>query len=98
MERAGDEAHLSLAARSGWTLITHNAKDFSLLHAAWLRWSADWQTLAHHAGILVLIPPVSPAEAANEIVSLLEAGQEPGDELYIWRRHSGWSRGSQART
>ncbi len=40
-ERASDDAHLSLAARSGWILVTHNAKDFVLLHAAWHRWSQE---------------------------------------------------------
>lgn len=41
MERASDDAHLSLAARSGWILVTHNAKDFILLHAAWRRWARE---------------------------------------------------------
>lgn len=41
MERASDDAHLSLTARSGWILVTHNAKDFILLHAAWRRWARE---------------------------------------------------------
>jgi hypothetical protein len=92
MERAGDETHLSLAARSGWTLITHNAKDFTLLHAAWRRWSQEWGVTAHHAGILVLTPPVAPTQAAQEVLALLEAGEALEDALYKWRRHSGWMR------
>lgn len=65
MERAGDEAHVSRAARMGWTLITHNAKDFALLQAAWSRWSREWEVEAHHARILVLIPAVPPFQAAR---------------------------------
>jgi hypothetical protein len=92
MERAGDEAHLSLAAQSGRILITHNAKDFSLLHAAWQRWSADWKTSAHHAGILVLIPPVSPEEATREIESLVEASHT-SQRLQVHRLHPAYDHG-----
>ena len=92
MERAGDEQHLSQAAGSGWILITHNARDFTLLHGAWRRWSREWGMMARHAGILVLIPPVAPSRAAQEIAALLESGRLLHNELYIWRQHTGWVR------
>ena len=92
MARAGDEEYLLLAARSGWTVLTHNAKDFLLLHAAWRHWSRDWGVGLQHAGILVLIPPVTPAEAAREVLSLLGTGTGFTDAAYVWRRRSGWER------
>jgi hypothetical protein len=50
--------HLALAARSGWTLITHNASDFLLLHAAWQLW--EWGVEKGHGGILILFAPAPP--------------------------------------
>lgn len=94
MERAGDQAHLSLAARSGWTLITHNARDFTLLHAACREGSRMWEVEAHHAGILALMPPVSPAQAPRAVLNLLQTDQDLAGELYTWRRATGWVRGS----
>jgi len=90
MERAGDDAHLFLASQSGWTLITHNAKDFILLHEAWLRWSKGWEVSAQHSGILILIPPISPVAAAQEIERLIQRDVPLVNQVYIWRRSTGW--------
>jgi hypothetical protein len=94
LERAGDEAHLWLAAHSGWALITHNAKDFTLLHAAWKQWSKGWGVDSHHAGILLLTPPISPELASREIVGLVQAEMELSDKVYTWRGTIGWVRQS----
>jgi hypothetical protein len=91
MDRAGDEAHLALAARSDLTLITHNAGDFRLLHAAWKQWSREWEVEKHHAGILVLFPLIAPLQAAQEIHALLEAESTVLNSLRMWRRGTGWS-------
>lgn len=85
MERASDDAHLSLAARAGWILVTHNAKDFILLHAAWRRWAREWGAEAHHAGILVMIPPVSPMRALHELLDLVRSNTDLTDDLCRWR-------------
>lgn len=92
MERDGDEAYLSRSAQAAWILITHNAKDFVLLHAAWRRWTAEWGVSVEHAGILVLIPPVASAQAAQEVLSLLRANSPLPNALYLWRRSRGWAR------
>jgi predicted nuclease of predicted toxin-antitoxin system len=34
LERAQDDQQLLVAAQNGWTLVTHNRKDFILLHRA----------------------------------------------------------------
>ena len=92
IERAGDEEFVSLAARSARILLTHNARDFTLLHAAWRRWSREWGVTVHHSGIMVLIPPLLPPQAAQEVIALLGSGQSLQDELFTWRRHRGWTR------
>lgn len=91
MERAGDELYLSVAARSDWILISHNAKDFALLHAAWRQWTSDWGVIIAHAGILILIPPVTPATAAQEITAMVASVGSLRGRLYTWRRLRGWS-------
>jgi Domain of unknown function (DUF5615) len=91
MDRAGDEAHLALAARSDWTLITHNAGDFRLLDAAWRQWMREWGVEKHHAGILILFPPIAPLQAAQVIGALLETEPTVRDTLWMWRRRAGWS-------
>ncbi len=89
LERAGDDEQLLAAAEVGRLLITHNAKDFILLHDAWRRWSKAWNLAAHHAGILV-IPQLPPARAAQEIDDFLRSRPRLQDELYLWRAASGW--------
>ncbi len=52
--RATDELILLHAAEHKWILVTHNRKDFELLHYAWTRWTNAWGTSEQHAGILLL--------------------------------------------
>ena len=52
--RATDEFVLLHAAEHKWILVTHNRKDFELLHLAWTRWTKAWRTSEQHAGILLL--------------------------------------------
>ena len=49
-----DDDQLLLAAQRGWTLVTHNRKDYELLHDAWRRWFSAFAVAATHAGILIL--------------------------------------------
>ena len=49
-ERAGDADHLLEATQQRRILVTHNRKDFLLLHNAW----HTWAMAVPHAGILVL--------------------------------------------
>ncbi len=54
---ADDAVHLLTAARAGRILVTHNRRDFRLLHRAWQRWTRDWGVSVGHAGILVIPQP-----------------------------------------
>jgi len=89
----GDDRHLLMASLRGWTLVTHDRNDFSLLHDAWRRWSVAWQVtpLPQHAGVLV-IPQGrwSAAEAARELDSFVRAGHPRTNELYHWQPGPGW--------
>jgi predicted nuclease of predicted toxin-antitoxin system len=53
-ESEPDWLHLLTAADHGWILVTHNWRDFRLLHGAWIEWRRAWRVQNSHAGILVL--------------------------------------------
>jgi predicted nuclease of predicted toxin-antitoxin system len=52
-----DARQLANAARLGRLLVTHNRRDFVLLHRAWRRWSHDWEVGRYRRG---RVTPVSP--------------------------------------
>lgn len=54
---ADDDVHLLAAARASRILVTHNRRDFRLLHRAWQRWTRDRGVPLGHAGILVIPQP-----------------------------------------
>lgn len=89
LSRAGDDEHLLVAAEQDRVIITHNRKDFFLLHDAWRRWSAAWQVRPRHAGILV-IPTWPPEEAARELNTFLQRGLPLSNKLYSWQPSQGW--------
>lgn len=92
LDAAGDDEHLIVAAQNGWTLITHNRKDFALLHDAWQRWTNVWQVPERHAGIL-LVPQTWPADQiAREIDLFVQTPQLLTNQLYEWRSSRGWVR------
>lgn len=92
--RATDDEQLLIAASENWVLITHNRKDFELLHDAWRRWSAAWKIAPTHAGILVLPQeaPWTPAILATEIESFLLSGVALNTELYQLKTSGTWER------
>ena len=47
-------AQLLLAAKRNCILVTHNKRDFVVLHDGWRLWTADWQVGVRHPGILVI--------------------------------------------
>jgi Domain of unknown function (DUF5615) len=101
LARASDAELLLVAAQHGWTLVTHNADDFTLLDDAWRRWGAAWDVMEQHAG--VLLPPqatpaertqgrLDPVELAQHLIDLLESGSPGPNELWQWKRGAGWVR------
>lgn len=89
---AGDEEQLLFAAQNHRILVTHNTKDFVLLHRAWLRWTRAWEIPDQHSGILV-IAQVKPRERsilAQAVMSLLSANSSRPNELWQWTFRRGW--------
>lgn len=83
------------AAEQGWTLVTHNRRDFRLLHDAWHTWTNAWGTKQDHAGILVLDRVVgqTPEETAALIDSLVRDPQTRlSRALYDWKPARNWVR------
>ncbi len=90
LSRAGDDEVLLHAAIHRQILVTHNIKDFELLHDAWRRWSAAWSVNQPHAGVLIL-PQPRPAEALAELLgTFLALGLPLDNALYRWRSTAGW--------
>jgi hypothetical protein len=54
MSSITDGRQLLFAAEHGSALLTHNGKDFLLLHDAWRRWSVAWRSRQAHEGILLI--------------------------------------------
>jgi hypothetical protein len=101
LARASDAELLLVAAQRRWTLITHNADDFTLLDDGWRRWSAAWGVTESHAGILLLPQAtlaersqgrLGPVELAQHLIDLLNVGSPAPNELWQWKRVDGWVR------
>jgi Domain of unknown function (DUF5615) len=94
MESARDERILLTAATRELSVVTHNVKDFRLLHDAWIAWSRAWRVQPIHTGIL-LIPDNHqwpPEQAAQEIDALIARGVIVHNALYEWKTREGWQR------
>jgi Domain of unknown function (DUF5615) len=92
---APDPLLLLEAAERNWTFVTHNRKDYRLLHDAWLRWEHAWGVRQPHAGILVL--DRVQGQSGFETARLIDAvTRDPTTNLiralYDWSVRSGWVR------
>ena len=93
LESATDDEHLLTAAQLVRTFVTHNRKDFLLLHGAWRRWSRAWlpqeHALPQHAGILVVHQWPAP-RVVTAIHALLIANPPLSNALYRCRFDGRW--------
>ena len=96
---ATDDEQLLTAVRETRTVVTHNRKDFLLLHDAWRRWpAAVGAVFPSHPGILVLDHRLDPELAPVLAAFLAAAPPAPAaGELYWWRVGSGWHRRGERR-
>lgn len=92
LESASDAAHLLHAATRGRILLTHNERDFLLLHQAWTLWTASWNISPRHAGVIVLPQQElwSPRHALHEIETVLTAAPILSNEFWRWKASRGW--------
>jgi hypothetical protein len=89
LEAAADEEHLLLAADRRWTLVTHNKRDFVLLHGAWRVWTVAWDVKRSHHGI-VIIPTAWNTDRAAAQLAELALDRDFTDELHIGHVHGDW--------
>ena len=93
--RAPDDEQLLTAFQLGRILVTHNARDFVLVHHAWRLWPTalgiGWPA---HPGILVIPQPpaITIARAADEIDKSVRSGRRIANELYHLAVPGGWRR------
>lgn len=97
LRSAADDEHLWRASEQRRVLVTHNRRDFVMLHEAWLRWSSAWGVERYHAGILVIPqPPELPiARSAHDLSRFVKSGRQLTNEPY--RRRVGDARASWER-
>ncbi|MGH2532394.1 MAG: DUF5615 family PIN-like protein [Thermomicrobiales bacterium] len=86
-----DARQLSIAVDLGRTLITHNSKDYRLVHETLALWSRRWGVVGKtwHRGILIF-----PHLSVPELVPLVEGFANEWDDidnrLFEWDRRRGW--------
>lgn len=86
---------LLFAADRGLTVITHNRRDFVLLHDAWLTWAHEWQANRRHSGIFILdhVLPADMLVAAQAIDDHVRDSMTSLDNTFHnWTRASGWEK------
>jgi hypothetical protein len=87
-----DDALLLSTVRANRTPITHNRKDFRMLHDAWVTWPAAFgMALPAHPGILILdqAPPESLARALAGFLDVTPP-EQLANAIFSWHRHDGW--------
>ena len=94
---ATDDEQLLFAVRQDRAVVTHNRKDFLLLHDAWRRWPpAVGAVFPQHAGIIVLDHRLDP-ELAPVLTAFLASAAPLTGALYWWRIGGGWQRRGERR-
>jgi len=88
------------AALDDQIVVTHNGRDFELLHEAWITWGRQWErevaaenhvkaSLSHHAGIL--ITPHLPNQAMVDVMASFVGSYGPiAGRLLVWSAATGW--------
>lgn len=93
--RATDDQQLLTALRLNRILVTHNARDFILVHRAWRLWpsafGADWP---QHPGILIIPQPADlpTPQAAVALDRFVRSGRPLLDRLYRLTTAGAWQR------
>jgi len=94
-KRATDDQQLLTTAQPERILVTHNVKDFVLIHHAWRLWPAalgvPWPD---HPGILVVPQSTerSIARTVDDLDRLVRSGRRLANEMYQLTVTGGWLR------
>jgi hypothetical protein len=95
--KTDDHVHFASATRLNRILITHDIKDFRLLHRAWRDWFAEWGVPPHPEHAAILQAPQPPQVSVAVLVELLDdfvrqAGTDSAllNRLFSWSAPRGW--------
>lgn len=91
-DQATDDALLLATTQLGRIFITHNRKDFKLLHDAWITWPAAFgMALPPHPGILLLNqgPPETLARVLVRFLDVIPP-ERIANGIFWWHHHDGW--------
>lgn len=88
-----DVQQLLFATKTGRILITHDLRDYPMLHEAWHELAREWGVTVRtlHPGILIL-PPTSRldiVQAAREMDAFVRR-EEIANRLVVWKVPAGW--------
>ena len=75
-----DPDQLLYAVQRGWTMVTHNRKDFQLVYRAWTLWGMQ----PPHFGILVLAQGPYGDQHVRTIHTFLSGTPALSNMLYLW--------------
>jgi hypothetical protein len=92
LTRVHDDAQLLQAVQLQRTLVTHNRRDFVMLHDAWIGWPAALSVqFPLHPGILILDADEHDA-LARAVHGILNASTTDGlaNNLLWWHGDQGW--------
>jgi Domain of unknown function (DUF5615) len=87
-----DDALLLSTVRANRMFITHNRKDFRMLHDAWVTWPVAFgMALPPHPGILILdqAPPETLARVLADFLDVTSP-EQLANAIFWWHRHDGW--------
>jgi hypothetical protein len=95
LDHARDFEQLLYAVAQNLILVTHNAKDYRLLHGAWIAWSSHHGATWTHPGILI-IPQArwTTAECAAELDQIVQSIQLDAslvNQILRWTPSKGWT-------
>ncbi len=87
-----DADQLLYATERGWTIVTHNRRDYRALHEGWIVWSGLWREPQPHGGILTLdkgigLAASDYAEAITQLVA--DPAQILANRTYEWFTRAG---------
>lgn len=97
-QSASDDDQLLFATANGWAIVTHNERDYLLVHLAWERLAGHWDVTPRplHGGVIV-VPQQSgtPQATARAIAALVRRSGSVAGQVHR-RGAGGWQRWSTA--